>query len=167
MKRRGWVMRIAKQIFILGALIVATQLRVGAVEATPIDTFQVTGSFATPVGTSLTGNFTVDEGVPIVTTADLVVGGISGDFNDPISTNPVNGSPSEFLITIDNSFGDALSFDVNNLFSPSGGLITGGEVFPGCPAATPLCIIFNFSALAENGTGTFASGTPIPEPRSE
>ena len=135
-----------------------------------ITSFQVNGTFSSPPPEPLTGSFTVDETLLSVTAADLVVGGISQHFDIPISTLPEVAPPGVYKITINNSVGDSLFFDITNLSLTTGGLINGGAVWPPDPCAgVVVCVIYNYSALDNNVTGTYvpdgsALQSSVPEP---
>jgi hypothetical protein len=149
------------------ALLVGTIL-LGATRVAKADTFttfDVTGSFASPATTSLTGTLTWDATLAEVTAADLVVGTISDHFNMVISTTALATPPNSYQVLINNDVPDQLTIDLDNLSLTTGGTITAGSVFPTCFPGTPECIIIGFSELAGSLTGTFApevAATPLP-----
>jgi hypothetical protein len=122
-----------------------------------IVTFDVSGTFNTPGGISLTGTFTADTGTGFVTGADLTVGGFAETFTE-FFASPFFPDPILWMLGRDASNPDV----GGELFVNLSGGFSGGTILSG---SLLLCGLISCNPYASDLTGTFTPQiAAVPEP---
>jgi hypothetical protein len=147
-------------IHLLAACVMA--LTVGTANANTLTTFDASGNYLMPSGTSISGTLGVDVTAGAITNVNLTVTGYS-TFTDLLFTQlePAGGSvPARVYLNIENSTGNILGLFLNTTSSYLVGY-NGGSILD----AGAQCILCNPPTfpIGLNGTLTAeVSATPLP-----